>query len=164
MRDPAPLNIPWGRIALISFAVVIAMYLASAAAFGIDYGWRWFTAEPKGQLEAREQIQSGPMRLSAHNYFYDACASIQALEFRIDGAQETVAKDLSQPGDFEYTRVRTNLEGLKGLRHEAIAKYNAEADDEYVEGQFRDAELPFSIPNSEYPTEPRRTACDYEAD
>ncbi len=137
-----------------SIAAVLALVLAVALIWGINFGFRWITASPTGQLEAREQILSGDTRIAAYNHFHNLCASIQGNEGQIDELESTLAL----VSDDDKDRVLTSIAGVKGARHQAIAQYNADANKDYTIGQFRDLKLPFVLVDSNYP-EGGKTEC-----
>jgi hypothetical protein len=60
---------------------VLALVAAVAAG---GYALQWFTAEPRGALDAREQtVADGDFRLAAYDRFFAACAAVQAQEDRL---------------------------------------------------------------------------------
>jgi hypothetical protein len=52
-----------------------------------------------------------------------------------------------------------SLTGVKGARHQAIAKYNQDVLKDYTEGQFKDRDLPYQIPDTNYPEKGGKTVC-----
>ena len=88
--------------------------------------------------------------------FFNQCASIQGLEGKIDELTAQLAQ--LQPGTREYNYTLSSLTGTKGLRREAIARYNQDALKDYTEGQFRDKDLPYQMANNEYPPAPENKA------
>lgn len=137
----------------VTVAIVIGLWLVIASAV---WGLRVATAGIYGQGEARVKIQSAEFRIEAYQYFFNQCASIQGLEGKID----ELALQLSQmqPGTREYNYTLSSLTGVRGLRREAIVKYNQDAMKDYMEGQFRDRKLPYQLGNNNYP-EGGKTIC-----
>lgn len=127
---------------------LVSMFMVWLVVIGI-WGFGVATAGLYGKGEAMKQVQSAEFRLEAYNYFYNQCASIQSLEGRID--ELTAQLNQFQSGTREYYYTVASLTGTKSLRHEAIATYNADARKEYTEGQFRDSDLPYQIPDNGYP-------------
>ena len=125
--------------AVIAFVFVIALF---------TLGIRVATAGLFGAGEARIQIQSAEFRRAAQASFFDQCAGIQGNEVQIDTLLITLDSDIDQrTRNFTITQ----LGGVTASRGAAIAKYNADASNTYQEGQFRDADLPFQIPLTDYP-------------
>ncbi len=112
-------------------------------------GVQWITADAKGATAARTRILSAETRITAYNHFFDACSGIQGLEGTI-ASQEEVLEDAETPRERE--RIRTNIAGTKGLRLQAIAKYNTDAGKDYTIGQFRDLDLPHQLNPERNPT------------
>ena len=129
----------------IVVGVVAGMWLLAAAIWGIGIA----TAGIFGRGEAYKQIQSAEFRIEAYQYFFNQYASIKSLEGKIDELEAQLQK--LEPGTREYNYTLSSLTGTKGLRHEAIQKYNADTRKEYTEGQFRDKDLPYQIPDTPYP-------------
>ena len=141
------------------WTIVLYGFLALLVLWGLAiavWGFRVGTAGIFGAGEARIQIQSADFRIAAQAGFFDDCASIQGHEFQIDSLNLTLAEELSQ-----RTRelTLTQLNGVRAVRLRAIAQYNADAENTYLEGQFRDADLPFKIPSTAYPEEGVSTVC-----
>lgn len=146
-----------GKVILFSIlgllgAIVLYVVIASAV-----WGFGVATAGIFGRGEAHKEIQSKEFRLGAYQYFFNQCASIQGLEGQID--ELTVQLAQLKPGTREYNLTLSSLTGTKGLRHVAIAKYNQDALKDYTEGQFRDRDLPYQIPDTNYPDKGGKTVC-----
>lgn len=135
------------KYVLYGLAAFVSVWLLGAAIWGIDYGWRWATAGPVGQLEAREEILSGATRITAYNHFFDLCASVQANEAALAASIDELSAT-TRPEDQE--RIRTNITGLTAQRARAIAQYNADARKSYTIGQFRSLSLPYELPPSTF--------------
>jgi TPR repeat protein len=140
---------------LKAFGVAVLVVVTIAAIAGIAFGIRWVTAGPKGALEAREQIKSGPSRIAAYNHFFDLCASVQSDEARLDAQRDELA---SATGD-DVARIHANIAGLMSDRAEAINEYNADAEKGYTIGQFRASKLPFQLSTDAYTTNGDKTQC-----
>lgn len=150
-------DVPVGRIIFYSIlglvgAIVLWIVLASAI-----WGFGVATAGIYGRGEARKQIQSAEFRIEAYQHFFNMCGSIQGLEGQID--ELTAVLDTYEPGSREHNHYLNSLVGVKGARHQAIAKYNQDAFKDYTEGQFRDRDLPYQIPDTNYPEEGGKTVC-----
>ncbi|OGZ62567.1 MAG: hypothetical protein A3H51_00975 [Candidatus Spechtbacteria bacterium RIFCSPLOWO2_02_FULL_38_8] len=132
--------------------VFVALWLVVVAIWGLGVA----TAGIYGRGEAHKDIQSADFRIQAYQTFFNQCASIQGLEGQID--ELTTALEYYQPGSREYNITVTSIAGVKGARHQAIARYNQDALKDWTEGQFRDADLPYQIPDTNYP-EGGKTRC-----
>lgn len=131
--------------AILSIFVVIVFGFVIAA---FTIGLRATTAGYFGAAEAKIEIQSSEFRRAAQAGFFDQCAGIQGNEVQIDTLLITLDSDIDQrTRNFTITQ----LGGVTASRGAAIAKYNADASNTYQEGQFRDADLPFQIPLTDYP-------------
>ena len=124
----------------VSLAIIVGLWVGITS---MVWGLRVATAGLYGRGEARIQIQSAPFRIQAYQSFFDQCASIQGLEGKISELEEQLAQ--TERGTREYNYTLSSLTGAKGLRLEAIAKYNQDALKNYTEGQFRDQDLPHQI-------------------
>ena len=131
-------------VAIILGSVLLWLAIASAV-----WGLRVATAGIYGRGQAHIQIQSADFRIAAYDHFFNQYASIKGLEGQID----ELTNQLSQvtPRTREYNYTLSSLTGTKGLRHRAIQDYNADAQKSWTEGQFRDNDLPYQIPDTEYP-------------
>lgn len=150
-------NIPVGKIigwSLVALVGVIALYLVIGSAV---WGFGVATAGIFGRGEARKQIQSAEFRIEAYQTFFNQCGSIQGLEGQIDELEAQLKR--FESGSREYNITAVSLTGVKGARHQAIAKYNQDANKDYTEGQFRDRNLPHQIPDTNYPETGGKTVC-----
>ena len=127
---------------------ICAMLIIWASVIGI-WGFGVATAGLYGRGEAHKEIQSADFRIVAYDHFFNLYASIKSLEGKIN--ELTATLNLLEPGTREYNYTLTALAGVKGLRHEAIQQYNADAQKDWTMGQFRDNDLPYQIPDTEYP-------------
>lgn len=143
-------TIAWSVLVLI--AVMVFWFLLASAIWGVGVA----TAGIFGRGEAYKQIQSADFRVQAYQTFFNQCASIQGLEGQIDELTGTLEK--YERGSREYNITLTSIAGVKGARHQAIAKYSQDALKDWTEGQFRDADLPHQIVDSNYP-EGGKTRC-----
>lgn len=119
--------------------VVVAVVAIAVLTFGI----RWITAGPKGQLQAREQIQSGNTRISAYNHFFDLCAAVQSDEAAIQSLNQE--RDTTKPTPSRLTQINASLTALRSARAEKINQYNADARKDYTIGQFKSSGLPYTL-------------------
>lgn len=124
---------------------VALVWLLIAAIWGLGVA----TAGIYGRGEAEKRLESAQFRIVAYDHFFNQYASIKSLEGQIDELTAQLAG--LTPGTRDYTYVSSSLAGVKGLRHTAIQQYNADARKSYTEGQFRDASLPYQIPDTPYP-------------
>lgn len=133
---------------------VIVLWIAIASAI---WGFGVAGAGIFGRGEAYKEIQSADFRIQAYQAFFNQCASIQGLEGQIN--ELTVALGHYDRGSREYNITVTSIAGVKGARHQAIAKYNQDALKNWTEGQFLDSDLPYRIQDTNYPDEGGKTVC-----
>lgn len=134
----------WQGIVLAVIGIVLVWGLV-AGIWGLGVA----TAGLYGRGEAHKVINSADFRIAAYEHFFNQYASIKSLEGQIDELTATLA--LMEPGTREYNYTLTSLTGAKALRHTAIQQYNADAMKDWTEGQFRDNDLPYQIPDTQYP-------------
>lgn len=125
-----------------------AFLVALVLIVGGVWAFRWYTAEFRGKLDAREEILSGASRISAYNHFFNLCSSVQANEASLDALRDELAA--TEPGSKDYSRVLSNITGVRAARGRAIAQYNADAAKNYTVGQFRDLDLPYELAVADY--------------
>lgn len=124
-------------VVLLLFGLVVTGY----------YGISYLTASIRGRVNAENQIESAPSRITSYNHFYDLCASIQSYEGALKAQKEQLKESTSED---DKSRIRANIAGLKGQRYRAIAKYNADAEKAYTIARFLGNKLPKHInPNQE---------------
>ena len=142
------------KLAVLSVVGSLAVLLLVASAI---WGFGVLTAPIFGKGEAYKEIQSSDFRIQAYQTFFNQCASIQGLEGQID--ELVVALGYYERGSREYNITVTSIAGVKGARHQAIAKYNQDALKNWTEGQFRDNNLPYQISDTNYPEKGGKTVC-----
>jgi hypothetical protein len=126
-------------ITIVLAAVVILTLLG--------LGWRYILADPKGKVQAQEQIKSGPSRIAAYNHFFDLCASVQSDEAAITSLNQELT---TGPSESRRGQIQASLTALRSARAEKINQYNADARKDYTIGQFRSLGLPYTLePTSE---------------
>lgn len=128
-------------IGIVSGAI-IAFFLLIIIFFSFFFAFRWVTAEPRGKLEAREQIQSGPFRIAAYDLFFNRCAQIQADEATIIALKEELK---TNPSQSRVEQINASITALRSGRAEKINQYNADARKDYTIGQFRASALPYQL-------------------
>jgi hypothetical protein len=140
MYEPTSQKGLFGTIALWALGIVALILLITA----ISWGWRYATADPKGRVEAREQIFSGSSRIQAYDHFFNLCAAVQTAEQNLVAAYE----ELGTAPEDDKQRIRTNITGLLATRNDAVNQYNVDAGKDYTIGQFRASNLPFNLPST----------------
>ena len=68
---------------LISVLIITSVLIVVGLIVGV-WAYRYYTAETRGKIGAREQIQSSSSRISGYNHFFNLCASIQGHEGALD--------------------------------------------------------------------------------
>ena len=123
--------------AVIGVALIIWLLVIGLWGLGV------ITADPFGRGEAHKQIHSADFMIQAYNEFFDKYASIQAAENNIHNLEDQLA--MQEPYSREWNYTLTSLTGAKSLMCDTIAQYNTDAQKNWTEGQFRDADLPYQI-------------------
>lgn len=121
-------------------AVILVILLVIAMTVG-GWAWRYYTAEPKGIVDAEEQIQSGDNRIDKYNKFYDLCASTQRQKRSLE-AQKNILQHVNED---EKSRIHQNIAGLRAQVQGTVSRYNALSTREYTAGQFRASNLPYKL-------------------
>jgi len=121
-------------IAVVLGAVVLLTILG--------LGWRYVLADPKGRVQAQEQIKSGSSRIAAYNHFFDLCASVQSDEATIVSLNQELT---TGPSESRRGQIQATLTALRSGRAEKINQYNADARKDYTIGQFRSSGLPYTL-------------------
>ena len=125
----------WFWIAMVVLIVVVFTFLG--------LGWRYILADPKGKVQAQEQIKAGPARIAAYNHFFDLCASVQSDEAAIQSLNQEM--NTTKPTPSRVTQINASLTALRSARAEKINQYNADARKGYTIGQFRSLQLPYTL-------------------
>ena len=113
----------------------LALFLALfVGIWGFNYGFRWFTAEPRGALEQREITTHGAFRIQEYERFYRLQADILAIDMRL----------ASLPADLN-TRQQTDCLGILAVRTNKVAEYNAASHAELTKGKWKADDLPESL-------------------
>lgn len=108
----------------------------------LGLGWRYVLADPKGRVQAQEQIKSGPSRIAAYNHFFDLCAGVQSDEATMASLREELT---TGPSESRRGQIQATLTALRSARAEKINQYNADARKDYTIGQFRSSGLPYTL-------------------
>ncbi|MFJ4902823.1 hypothetical protein [Streptomyces sp. NPDC088727] len=118
--------------------------------YGAIFGFRWFTADIRGEADKREQtIANGAFRIATYEEFFDLCASVQSTEQKI----KTLEGELdAKPSEDRAERLRTSISALKNIRADSIATYNSKAAQEHRTA-FQDAALPYRLDNTTQETQ-----------
>ena len=126
---------------------VIAVVLIAGLIVGV-WAWRYNTAEVKGVIDAREDIMSGENRIDKYNYFFDLLAAIKGYEGQIDFQyQELTGLNPESPNYWDdESRIKNQITGVRGAHKRCSEEYNFNSQKDYTSGQFRDSDLPYTIP------------------
>lgn len=149
------------KAVLAGLGAAVAVFLLFVLATSAVWGFQWITAPFRGSLEARERIKAdGDFRIVAYDSFFNQCASIQALEGRLEFAQAALDNAIARGATpFEIRQYEADFNGISGFRSEAIAKYNADAAKSWTEGQFRSERLPYQLSTAQYVKGGTKTQC-----
>jgi len=124
---------------LVAFLLVVAVITVGTL------GYRYLIADPKGRVEAEEQIKSGSNRIAQYDKFFDACGAIKS-------AQENIAlfeEELPNLDGTAAKNMQATILAAKSQLNRAVQEYNADAAKSYTNGQFRASELPYHIEATE---------------
>lgn len=138
-------------IGTAAVALVVALAIAAMAVFGVGWFQRG-TADFRGETAALEQIKANAdNRISAYEYFFDLCASIQGHEDTIRALEAELAGD---PSEDRAEQIRGAITANRSQRDGKIRQYNSEASKDYTSAQFKDADLPDQLD-----TDAEETTC-----
>ena len=117
---------------VLAAAVVIPVTVVSI--WGFQYGFRWFTAEPRGALEQKEITTRGAFRIQEYERFYRLKAEVDSVDIKL----------AALPRELDV-RQRTECTGLLAVRANRVAEYNAASAAELTKGKWRADDLPSSL-------------------
>lgn len=103
---------------------------------------KYYTAEIRGKIDAKDKIESSEHRIYSYEYFHDMYGAIQSYETKIKAQKERLKHSETKE---ERARIRSNIAGLKSQKRSAIEEYNAEARKVKTKGKFRSDDLPKHI-------------------
>jgi hypothetical protein len=126
----------------VGVAALIGLLILIVAISAFSLGYRWLIAEPKGRVEAREQILSGTNRIAQYDYFFNLCAGVQSDEASIVNLQRELE---TGPSQSRREQINASITGLRNGRAEKINQYNVDAAKGYTAGRFRASKLPFQL-------------------
>lgn len=110
------------RIAIIAILFLIAVPI-------LGFGIRWATADIRGQLQAREEIFSGPSRIARYEEFFNLCNDVIAMKAR---------RDVLEIGSNEWR-------GVNGILIGIVSDYNSRAGQADTSANFLASNLPYKI-------------------
>lgn len=119
------------KMILIGFAGSLSLLVVFVGIWGFQYGFRWFTAEPRGALEQREITTRGAFRIQEYERFY-------RLKEEVDSTDTKLA---ALPSELDV-RQRTECTGLLAVRANRVAEYNAASAAELTRGKWKADDLP----------------------
>lgn len=127
-------------LATIAVIVVVAIVLGIAimAFFGIGL-FSNATANFRGNVAVHKQVNAnGNYRIAAYNHFFDLCQSVQTTEAAINAIKAQEAGDTGQNLADDKSDLTANVINRASL----INQYNADASEQYTQGQFLASNLP----------------------
>jgi hypothetical protein len=92
--------------------------------------------------KVKQQVNTAEFARTSYEHFYDACASVQSLDQKLD---EQYNELKTATGD-DKTRIETNVGGLVGARADAVTQYNADARKDWTLAVFKASDLPYQLP------------------
>lgn len=121
----------------ISVGVLIGLIVLSVAMMYVSGTISILTAPFRGHVATVEETTANPnFRISAYNSFFDKCASVVAMEQRINLLE-------SKPNLTD--KEQTELRGMKGIHADLVSRYNNDVRKDYTVGQMRDSDLPYQL-------------------
>lgn len=127
-----------GKLVLYIFLAIAAMLAVSAA----SWAWRYYTAAPKGIVQAEEQINKGSNRIQNYDHFFDLCSVIQTNKTQLQTQKDMLEMAETQK---ERTRIRATIAGVTAQLSRNVNRYNADSHKEYTKARFKDESLPYEI-------------------
>jgi hypothetical protein len=121
---------------------VIIAVVAIVAFIVAIWAFRYYTAEIRGKIQAKERVESGSHRLYSYEFFYDLYASIQSYETALKAQRERL--ETAETAS-ERARIRSNIAGIKAQKRRAIERYNANAQKVETKAKFKADDLPTRI-------------------
>lgn len=146
-----------GRIVLLIVAVLLVFLVVIS---GVSWGWQYFTATFRGEVEKTELIAgSGEFQIYSYNHFFDLCAAVQQAEAQYD-AQYGLLQSM-QSGTERYERqqrvVAVQLAHIEQLKRQ----YNVDAAKEETVAAFKSNNLPNHL-DTRVHEQGKRTRCTYQ--
>lgn len=127
-----------GKLVGYLLAAIVALMAMSA----VGWVWRYYTAAPKGIVEAEEQINSGHSRIQKYNQFFDLCSVIQTNKTQLRTQKDML--EMAESAD-ERQRIRATIAGVKAQLNRNVNQYNADSHKEYTAARFKASSLPYEI-------------------
>lgn len=121
----------------ILLAIVVMMAVAAAS-----WVWRYYTAAPKGIVQAEEQINKGSSRIQNYNHFFDLCSAIQTNKTQLRTQKDML--EMAESTD-ERERIRATIAGVKAQLNRNVNQYNADSHKSYTKARFKDSSLPYEL-------------------
>lgn len=129
-------------IAAGAAVIVVALVIGAMALFGFGLFNR-ATADFRGTNQQIEKTRaSGDYRIASYEHFFNQCVAVQNDEAQIASLKEELRT--KPPADREM-QVQASLTALRGSRASKINQYNADAQKEGTQGQFRSSDLPYRL-------------------
>ena len=128
---------------------VIAVVLIGGLIVGI-WAWRYNTAEVRGVIDAREDIMSCENRIDKYNYFFDLKAALEGYKGQLDQLYIQRSQLIPESPNYwdDLSLINTQITGVMGAFIRGSEEYNYNSQKDYTSGQFRDSDLPYTIPTS----------------
>ena len=129
--------------------------LVIAAVVGIIYvtgGIMSSTADFRGEVDERERVEAdGGNRVAQHNEFFELCSDIQTANEQIKNFEDRL--EMGGLTDTQKRQLQDGLFATEQTKEGLVAKYNTRANNEDMQGLFRDSELPSHIDSDDMEVE-----------
>lgn len=119
-------------------AVLVGVFLTIVLLTVASLAWRYYTAEVKGVVGAKEQIESANNRIEKYEEFFTTCASVQTLKHSINTQKKMLAESNSES---MAERVMTNISGMEAHLARLVNEYNTKSQ-MYTRKKFKASNLP----------------------
>ena len=142
---------------ILGSAGCVVLTLIAVIVLSVGGWFAWVaTAEIRGRGEAHVQIHSAASLLGRRQQFFDLCVSVQTREAAID-AEQARLDQTTIPAI--RNQIMENISGNQTARAKSINEYNAAALNDYTDGQFLAANLPYQLDTTAYVPGSEHTHC-----
>lgn len=124
-----------GKKIFIGIVVLVIMIVS-------PWAFKYYTAEIRGKINAKEKIESAEHRLYSYEKFYDMYASIKSYVTALESQKENLKFAETSS---ERQRIRSNISGIKSQLRRAIEEYNSESRKIKTIGKFKADDLPYKL-------------------
>jgi len=137
--------------AVVRLGVVIGVVMTVGGALGVaHWGFGVFTSDIKGQGDAVKVKNDAKNRIQAQEGFLDKFNAIVTADKNLTVTGERLKKTP------DSTKLQTEFDGQQMICNDLVGRYNAAAK-KFTQQEFRDAELPLEIDETDPKTDCKET-------